>query len=166
MVKRRLAKEKALVMAAQLPYQDTTTTLLEFLRDDIFPWLGKMPRVRPAVHRYPRSILPSLLKRLRAFYAGGHGIGKTFHANPYVLHHKNDVNNGIMALGHTFTIEPLICEGTGERDEVARGQFRRLIMLLLGDGNYIISFMCVSMGEEMETDMPRRCFFLFSRPPV
>lgn len=46
--------------------------------------------------------------------AGGHGIGKTFHANPYVLHHKNDVNNGIMALGHTFTIEPLICEGTGE----------------------------------------------------
>lgn len=46
--------------------------------------------------------------------AGGHGIGKTFHANPYVLHHKNDVNNGVMALGHTFTIEPLICEGTGE----------------------------------------------------
>ncbi|CAM9439501.1 unnamed protein product [Ectocarpus fasciculatus] len=44
----------------------------------------------------------------------GHGIGKTFHANPYVLHHKNDVNNGIMAVGHTFTIEPLICEGTDQ----------------------------------------------------
>jgi len=62
-----------------------------------------------------------LLKRLPTFFAGGHGIGKTFHANPYVLHHKNDVNNGIMALGHTFTIEPLICEGTGERDKVTRG---------------------------------------------
>lgn len=55
--------------------------------------------------------------------AGGHGIGKTFHANPYVLHHKNDVNNGVMALGHTFTIEPLICEGTGETTAVLRLRF-------------------------------------------
>lgn len=46
--------------------------------------------------------------------AGGHGIGKMFHTNPNILHHKNDVNNGIMELGHTFTIEPLICEGAGE----------------------------------------------------
>ncbi|CAM9992526.1 unnamed protein product, partial [Laminaria digitata] len=44
----------------------------------------------------------------------GHGIGKLFHTNPNILHHKNDVNNGIMELGHTFTIEPLICEGAGE----------------------------------------------------
>ena len=42
----------------------------------------------------------------------GHGIGKLFHTNPNVLHYKNSEPNGVMAVGHTFTIEPMICEGT------------------------------------------------------
>lgn len=42
----------------------------------------------------------------------GHGIGKLFHTNPNILHYKNTEPNGIMAVGHTFTIEPMICEGT------------------------------------------------------
>lgn len=45
---------------------------------------------------------------------GGHGIGKMFHTNPNILHYKNNESNGIMKEGHTFTIEPMICEGTGE----------------------------------------------------
>lgn len=45
---------------------------------------------------------------------GGHGIGKLFHTNPNILHYKNNESNGIMKEGHTFTIEPMICEGTGE----------------------------------------------------
>ena len=42
----------------------------------------------------------------------GHGIGKLFHTNPNILHYRNKDPNGIMAVGHTFTIEPMICEGT------------------------------------------------------
>mmetsp|Transcript_21681 Transcript_21681/g.27250 ORF Transcript_21681/g.27250 Transcript_21681/m.27250 type:complete len:367 (+) Transcript_21681:83-1183(+) len=42
----------------------------------------------------------------------GHGIGKTFHTNPNVLHYRNNEPNGKMDVGHTFTIEPMICEGT------------------------------------------------------
>ncbi|CAM9192276.1 unnamed protein product [Chrysoparadoxa australica] len=42
----------------------------------------------------------------------GHGIGSVFHTNPNILHYKNSEPNGIMKEGHTFTIEPMICEGT------------------------------------------------------
>ncbi|KAJ1450676.1 peptidase M24, structural domain-containing protein [Pelagophyceae sp. CCMP2097] len=45
----------------------------------------------------------------------GHGIGRLFHTNPNILHYRNDEPNGIMAVGHTFTIEPMICEGTNEQ---------------------------------------------------
>lgn len=48
------------------------------------------------------------------FGAGGHGIGTVFHTNPNVLHYRNNESNGIMKPGHTFTIEPMICEGTGK----------------------------------------------------
>ena len=44
----------------------------------------------------------------------GHGIGSVFHTNPNILHYRNNEPNGQMAPGHTFTIEPMICEGTGE----------------------------------------------------
>jgi len=43
----------------------------------------------------------------------GHGIGSIFHTNPNILHFKNEEPNGQMAPGHTFTIEPMICEGSG-----------------------------------------------------
>jgi len=42
----------------------------------------------------------------------GHGIGSTFHTNPNIFHYRNNEPNGQMAPGHTFTIEPMICEGT------------------------------------------------------
>lgn len=42
----------------------------------------------------------------------GHGIGSVFHTHPNVLHYRNSDNNGVMAPGHTFTIEPMVCEGT------------------------------------------------------
>ena len=42
----------------------------------------------------------------------GHGIGKIFHTNPNILHYRNNEPNGVMQVGHTFTIEPMICEGT------------------------------------------------------
>eukprot|EP00559_Dactyliosolen_fragilissimus_P006616 CAMPEP_0184865262 /NCGR_PEP_ID=MMETSP0580-20130426/17462_1 /TAXON_ID=1118495 /ORGANISM="Dactyliosolen fragilissimus" /LENGTH=454 /DNA_ID=CAMNT_0027364379 /DNA_START=25 /DNA_END=1389 /DNA_ORIENTATION=+ len=44
----------------------------------------------------------------------GHGIGSVFHTNPNIYHYKNDEPTGVMAEGHTFTIEPMICEGTAQ----------------------------------------------------
>lgn len=43
----------------------------------------------------------------------GHGIGSVFHTNPNIYHYRNSEPNGQMAAGHTFTIEPMICEGSG-----------------------------------------------------
>jgi methionyl aminopeptidase len=45
----------------------------------------------------------------------GHGVGSTFHTTPNILHYRNNEPNGIMAPGHTFTIEPMICEGIAIR---------------------------------------------------
>uniref|UniRef100_A0A7S1DDL8 Methionine aminopeptidase n=1 Tax=Cyclophora tenuis TaxID=216820 RepID=A0A7S1DDL8_CYCTE len=44
----------------------------------------------------------------------GHGIGSVFHANPNILHYRNNEPNGQMTSGHTFTIEPMICEGVAK----------------------------------------------------
>ena len=44
----------------------------------------------------------------------GHGIGQIFHDTPDVHHVRNSHNNGIMDVGHMFTIEPMICEGTAK----------------------------------------------------
>ena len=43
----------------------------------------------------------------------GHGIGSVFHTNPNILHYKNN-EPGKMEVGHVFTIEPMICEGTAD----------------------------------------------------
>jgi len=41
----------------------------------------------------------------------GHGVGPVFHAQPYVFHTEND-EPGVMKPGMTFTIEPVVCEGS------------------------------------------------------
>jgi len=46
----------------------------------------------------------------------GHGIGKVFHTTPNVLHYRNN-EPGTMEVGHCFTIEPMICEGTEKHVE-------------------------------------------------
>eukprot|EP00667_Euglena_gracilis_P002958 EG_transcript_2967 len=40
----------------------------------------------------------------------GHGIGRAFHTAPNVFHHTNDIDEGVMRPGHTFTIEPILAE--------------------------------------------------------
>lgn len=44
----------------------------------------------------------------------GHGVGAVFHTLPNVLHYKNNENAGVMKPGMTFTIEPMINEGTAK----------------------------------------------------
>ena len=48
----------------------------------------------------------------------GHGIGKVFHTTPNILHYRNN-DPGRMEVGHVFTIEPMICEGTAQHIEWA-----------------------------------------------
>lgn len=43
----------------------------------------------------------------------GHGIGETFHTEP-IVHHKRNESRYIMKPGMTFTIEPMITEGSGD----------------------------------------------------
>jgi len=44
----------------------------------------------------------------------GHGIGSVFHSTPNILHYRNNEPAGQMAYGHTFTVEPMICEGSAK----------------------------------------------------
>lgn len=40
----------------------------------------------------------------------GHGVGKVFHSEPLIMHHRND-RPGRMVKGQTFTIEPILTMG-------------------------------------------------------
>lgn len=42
----------------------------------------------------------------------GHGVNSIFHTTPNVVHYKNNEPNGVLKPGTTFTIEPMINEGT------------------------------------------------------
>jgi len=46
----------------------------------------------------------------------GHGIHRLFHTAPSIPHYSKNKAVGVMKPGHTFTVEPMICEGTW-RDE-------------------------------------------------
>ncbi|KAK9136030.1 hypothetical protein Syun_015360 [Stephania yunnanensis] len=41
----------------------------------------------------------------------GHGVGRVFHADPVILHHRNN-DGGRMLLNQTFTIEPMLTMGS------------------------------------------------------
>jgi methionyl aminopeptidase len=57
-------------------------------------------------------IVPKGFSTVRNFC--GHGIGSVFHTSPNILHYRNNEPNGQMAERHTFTIEPMICEGSAK----------------------------------------------------
>ncbi|KZT60768.1 methionine aminopeptidase [Calocera cornea HHB12733] len=66
-----------------------------------------------AIERYVKG-LGAGLSVSRQF--SGHGIGRVFHRSPWILHHDNDEEPGVMIPGHCFTIEPCIVA-----DEDSRG---------------------------------------------
>ena len=51
---------------------------------------------------------------VRAFV--GHGIGRTFHADPQVYHYDNPAARDVLVPGMTFTIEPMITIGDWRHD--------------------------------------------------
>jgi methionyl aminopeptidase len=57
-------------------------------------------------------VVPRGFSSVREFC--GHGVGSVFHTNPTILHYRNTEPNGQMAVGHTFTIEPMICESSAK----------------------------------------------------
>ena len=44
----------------------------------------------------------------------GHGVGRKFHEAPQIVHYDNNSRGGVMKPGMTFTIEPMINQGTHE----------------------------------------------------
>jgi methionyl aminopeptidase len=73
----------------------------------------------------------------------GHGIGSVFHTNPNILHYRNSEPNGQMTAGHTFTIEPMICEGSGKL------RFKREKVII----EFIANFFALFLSQS--TDMAR-----------
>ena len=64
-----------------------------------------------------RDIGPTIDAVAREYRCGvnrtycGHGIGRLFHTNPNVPHYAGNKAKGVMAVGHTFTIEPMVTLG-------------------------------------------------------
>jgi len=81
-------------------------------------WLAACKSVRPGMlYRDIGTIIedyitPHKFTTVKGFC--GHGIGPIFHCNPNVLHYRNDQKTGVMDVGHTFTIEPMICENNAQ----------------------------------------------------
>lgn len=42
----------------------------------------------------------------------GHGVGRAFHSAPAIFHYRNNGEPGKMVVGQTFTIEPMIVQGS------------------------------------------------------
>jgi len=68
------------------------------------PYKGIGPIIEDYVKQYGYESSPDFC---------GHGINKIFHTIPSIVHVRNNVG-GTMEVGHTFTIEPMICEGTSK----------------------------------------------------
>ncbi|KAJ7595214.1 peptidase M24, structural domain-containing protein, partial [Mycena floridula] len=61
-----------------------------------------------AIHDLLKNLVGTRYSSSQEFM--GHGIGKVFHREPWIIHHLND-EPGIMAPGDCFTVEPCIIQG-------------------------------------------------------
>ena len=67
---------------------------------------GYFSDIGEAIHNYIKQFGYGIVRDL-----GGHGIGKQFHEDPYVYHHKQEKRTTKFKPGMTFTIEPMINMG-------------------------------------------------------
>ncbi|KZS91355.1 methionyl aminopeptidase [Sistotremastrum niveocremeum HHB9708] len=63
-------------------------------------------RIGEYIDKFVRAREMSVVRALT-----GHGIGREFHCRPWIVHHGNE-EPGVMKLGHCFTIEPAIIQGS------------------------------------------------------
>ncbi len=83
----------------------------------------------------------------------GHGIGTEFHMMPYIIHTRNDVAD-VMREGHTFTIEPVLVEGSTRFKILADGW--TAVSLDKGRGSQIEhTILITSNGSEILTKPAR-----------
>ncbi len=87
---------------------EVTKQALQAGLDAIVPW-GHLGDISHAVQTVAESHGYNVV---RVF--GGHGVGKQFHEEPFVSHVGQAGTGMILAPGMTFTIEPMINEGTFE----------------------------------------------------
>jgi methionyl aminopeptidase len=55
------------------------------------------------IHRFLKPFNHGIVRAL-----GGHGIGKSFHEDPFITHHKTNQRGEKMKAGMTFTVEPMV----------------------------------------------------------
>jgi len=99
----------------------------------------------------------------------GHGIGSYFHGRPEIMHYVNDVEQGVMKPGMTFTVEPVLVE---DQDKTAvvdaedlwtlktmrsawAAQFEHTI-LITETGHEILTGPCIDYKSMMEAQAPPR----------
>ncbi len=85
---------------------EVTKQALQVGLDAIKPW-GTLGDIGHAIQQVAES---NGYNVVRVF--GGHGVGKEFHEDPFVAHVGKPNTGMILAPGMTFTIEPMINEGT------------------------------------------------------
>jgi methionyl aminopeptidase len=90
----------------------------DLISDTYNSWIECMELCKPglAYASIGNFIEPALKKygytSVRGFC--GHGIGRDFHTEPSIYHHANKYDEGVMLPGHTFTIEPMVNEGSSK----------------------------------------------------
>ena len=83
----------------------------------------------------------------------GHGIGDLFHTAPNVPHYKKNKAIGVMAEGHTFTIEPMINQGTW-RDTTWPDDWTAVTVDGKWSAQYEHTFLCTTDGVDVLTAKP------------
>ena len=83
----------------------------------------------------------------------GHGIGTLFHTAPNVPHYKKNKAIGIMAPGHTFTIEPMINAGNW-RDTTWPDNWTAVTVDGKWSAQYEHTFLVTETGVEVMTGKP------------
>ncbi|XP_072953659.1 methionine aminopeptidase 1D, chloroplastic/mitochondrial [Typha angustifolia] len=63
-------------------------------------------RIGKTIHNYADKFRFGVVRQFV-----GHGVGRVFHADPVILHYRNN-ERGRMLLGQTFTIEPMLTMGS------------------------------------------------------
>lgn len=94
------------VSASARKLVEVTQQALQAGLDAIKPW-GCLGDIGHAIQTVAES---NGYNVVRVF--GGHGVGKEFHEDPFVAHVGKENTGMILAPGMTFTIEPMLNEGT------------------------------------------------------
>ena len=84
----------------------------------------------------------------------GHGIGENFHTAPSVPHYFDERADGVIAPGMTFTIEPMITEGSWELGRIWSDGWTAPTLDLSRSAQFEHTLMVTPAGVEVMTLLP------------